>query len=254
MSVDRLLDNLFDDLSGTGAAGRRTLAEAEDHLRAAVADGVERGLPTEQAEAEAVRRFGETRPVAAGIRRAHLDLRAVARKAFTGTWVVGIVGLLTLGLSGALSEAFGRIFGAGFVAGDPSGVTYTAARCDDYFEYFPTAGSCGEAAALHHWGEVVQGRVLAGILGVLALLTLLFARRFILRGSSWAAPVPFVVTVALAALGGVAVLLGGVSLMEIAFGQTSGTGVNLSDAIAAGLVFLAALVWTLRYLRRRAFA
>jgi len=39
--------------------------------------------------------------------------------------------------------------------------------------------------------------------------------------------------------------------MSIAFGQTSGTGVNLSDAIAAGLVFLGALVWTLRYLRRR---
>jgi hypothetical protein len=42
--------------------------------------------------------------------------------------------------------------------------------------------------------------------------------------------------------------------MEIAFGQTSGTGVNLSDAVAAGLVFLAALVWTLRNLRRSAFA
>jgi hypothetical protein len=252
MSVDRLLDNLFDDLSGTGAAGRRTLAEAEDHLRAAVADGVERGLPAEQAEAEAVRRFGETRPVAAGIRRAHLDLRTVARKAFTGTWVVGTVGLLTLGLSGALSEAFGRIFGADFVAGDRSGVTYTAARCDDYFEYFPKAGSCGEAAALHHWGEVVDGRVSAGILGVLALLALLFTRRFILRGPSWAAPFPYVATVLLAALGGVAVLLGGVSVMEISFGQTSGTGVNLSDAVAAGLVFLGALVWTLRYLRRSA--
>ena len=134
------------------------------------------------------------------------------------------MGLLTLGLSGALSEAFGRIFGAGFVAGDPSGVTYTPARCDDYFEYFPTAGSCGEAAALHHWGEVVEGRVLAGILGLLALLGFLFARRFILRGPSWAPPVPFVVTVLLAALAGIAILLGGVSVMAIAFGQTSGTG------------------------------
>jgi len=99
---------------------------------------------------------------------------------------------------------------------------------------------------------VVEGRLLAGILGLLALLAFLFARRVILRGPAWAPPVPFVVTVVLAALGGVAVLLGGVSVMSIAFGATSGAGVNLSDAIAAGLVFVGALVWTLRYLRRRA--
>ena len=34
MSVDRYLDALFDRLAGTGAAGRRALAEAEDHLPA----------------------------------------------------------------------------------------------------------------------------------------------------------------------------------------------------------------------------
>jgi hypothetical protein len=252
MSVDRLLDDLFDELAGTGAAGRRTLAEAEDHLRAAVADGVGRGLLAEQAEAEAVRRFGDARPVATGIKRAHLDLKTVARQAFTGLWVVGIVGTLTLGLSGGLSEAFGRIFGAGFVAGDPSGVTYTAARCDDYFEYFPNAASCGDAAALHHWGEVVEGRVAAGVLGVLALLTLLFARRFILRGPSWAPPAPYVATVLLAALAGASVVLGGMGLLSIAFGQASGMGVDLSDGIAAGLVGLGVLTWTVRYMRRRA--
>src|SRR5262249_18355086 len=151
-------------------------------LRAAVAEGVDRGLPQDEAEADAVRRFGEPRRFAAGIRRAHLDLRVVARKAFTGTWLVGIIGLLTLGLAGGLAETFGRIFGAGFVSGDPSGVPYPPARCDDYFEYFPNAASCGDAAALHHWGEVVQARGAAGVLGVLALLTLLAARRLVLRG------------------------------------------------------------------------
>jgi hypothetical protein len=252
MSVDRLLDNLFDELAGTGATGRRTLAEAEDHLRSAVAEGIGQGLPEAEAEADAVRRFGEPRRFAAGIKRAHLDLRTVARKAFTGAWVVGIVGGLTLALSGALSEAFGRIFGADFVSGDPSGVTYTPARCDDYFEYFPHAGSCAEAAALHHWGEVVEGRAMAGVLGLLGLLALLGARRLLLRGPDWAPPAPYVAAVLLTGLAGVGVLLGGTSVLSIAFRQSSGVGVNLADGIAAGVATLVVLVWSVRYVRRRA--
>jgi hypothetical protein len=252
VSVDALLDKLFDELAGAGGPGRRTLAEAEDHLRTAVAEGVERGLPPVEAEADAVRRFGDPRTFAAAIKRAHLDLRTVARQIFMGAWVVGIVGTLTLGFSGALSETFGRIFGAGFVAGDRSGVTYTAARCDDYFEYFPNAGSCGQAAALHHWGEVVEGRVAAGVLGVLALLTLLAARRFVLRGPAWAPPVPYVAIVLLAALVGAAVILGGMSVLSIAVGQSSGMGVDLGDGIAAGVVALVVIGWSLRRVRRTA--
>jgi hypothetical protein len=43
--VDRYLDDLFDALAGTGGAGRRALAEAEDHLRAATADRMADGVP-----------------------------------------------------------------------------------------------------------------------------------------------------------------------------------------------------------------
>jgi MYXO-CTERM domain-containing protein len=56
--VDDYLDTLFDRLSGTGAEGRRLLAEAEDHLRSAADDGIARGLEPLAAEREAVRRFG----------------------------------------------------------------------------------------------------------------------------------------------------------------------------------------------------
>lgn len=40
------------------AAGRRALMEAEYHLRAVAADAMTRGLPEDQAEHEAVSRFG----------------------------------------------------------------------------------------------------------------------------------------------------------------------------------------------------
>ncbi len=42
--VDAYLDELFDRLAGTGAAGWRALTEAQDHLAAAAADERQRGL------------------------------------------------------------------------------------------------------------------------------------------------------------------------------------------------------------------
>ena len=70
-AVDRYLDDLFDALAGTGGAGRRALAEAEDHLRAATADRVAHGMPNEEAERDAVARFGAPAQIARQLRRAH---------------------------------------------------------------------------------------------------------------------------------------------------------------------------------------
>jgi hypothetical protein len=249
--VDRVLDELFDALAGTGGPGRRTVTEAEDHLRAAAAEGVAQGLSQIDAETAAVARFGDPSRLAAGIRRAHLDLPTLLRRAFTGTWFVGAVSLVAIGVSGLVSEVFGRVIGAGFVAGDASGVTYTAARCADYFEYFPNANSCADAAAQHHWGEVVQGRVAAGVLGLLALGVLGLARRTVLRGPAWQFPPTYVAAVLLALFGAAGVLLTGLSVMQLAFGSTSGVGANLSDGLVALLVALAVLIWSIRTVRRR---
>jgi hypothetical protein len=225
------------------------LAEAEDHLRAATATSARTGLAIGDAEAEAVRQFGDPARFAAGIRRAHLDVWSVARRAFTGTWLVGAVSLIAIGIAGGVSELLGRLFGAGFVAGDRSGVTYTPDRCADYFEYFPHAASCGDAAALHHWGEVVEYRVAVGVLGLIALGLLVLARRTVLQGGQWALPRPYVAAVLLAILGAAGVLLTGVSLMSIVFGETSGVGVNLADGVTACLVAVAVLVWSVRAMR-----
>jgi len=69
--IERYLDELFDRLAGQGAAGRRALAEAEDHLRAAAAGAVASGLPADQAEHDAVTRFGSPAMVARRMRSAH---------------------------------------------------------------------------------------------------------------------------------------------------------------------------------------
>jgi hypothetical protein len=102
--VERYLDELFDRLTGTGAAGRRALAEAEDHLRTAVDDGVASGLSWPQAEIDAVRRFGPVALVARQLRAAHR--RRVALSALSGGWLLAgltVAGLGVTYLSAALS-------------------------------------------------------------------------------------------------------------------------------------------------------
>jgi hypothetical protein len=245
--VERYLDALFDRLAGTGQAGRRSLVEAEDHLRAAAAAGVASGLDRDRAEREAVQRFGQPGPIAAQLQLTHRGLGALIRPFIAGAFTVGVVGLLALGVSGLISEAFGRIFGAAFVAGDASGVTYTPARCADYFEYFPTAASCNAAAALHHWGEVVQYRVAVGVLGLLALGFGLIVRRTLAgRWRLWRPPATIVALVITALAGAGAVGLLGMSVPGILFGARDGTGVELADGSVAALVALGAAAWGLR--------
>jgi hypothetical protein len=92
--IEWYLDELFDKLAGTGAAGRRALMEAEYHLRAAAADAITRGLPEDQAEHEAVSRFG---PLALVTRK----LRSAGRlnRAVSAAWL--LAGLAACGLGAA---------------------------------------------------------------------------------------------------------------------------------------------------------
>lgn len=251
--VERHLDELFDRLAGTGSAGRRALAEAEDHLQSAVADARARGLDEDAAEREAVARFGPPARIAAQLRATHGGLAALARPAFVGTWIVGAIGLIAVGLSGLVAELFGDFGGATFVAGDAPGVTYTPERCADYFEYTPNAPDCGAAAAMHHWGEVVTGRVAVGVLGILALLALLVARRVTpLREPAWTPPRGVVATVLIALFGVAGVGLTGVSGLQLVFGQRSGVGANLSGGLVALAAALTVALLSLPWVRGRA--
>lgn len=85
------LDEMFDQLAGTGSTGRRALAEAEDHLREAVADEMARGVPADQAERNAVRRFGPPRRIAGQFRRVHRGAAPIS-----GAWLLAGIAVLTL--------------------------------------------------------------------------------------------------------------------------------------------------------------
>jgi hypothetical protein len=103
--IERYLDELFDRLAGQGAAGRRALIEAEDHLRAAAADAVARGLPADPAEHDAVARFGSPAMVARKMRSAHGA--GLLNQALSVGWLLAGLGAAALG--GAYLAEAGRL-------------------------------------------------------------------------------------------------------------------------------------------------
>jgi hypothetical protein len=177
--IEAYLDQLLTHLRGSAHDVRRILCETEEHLRDATAEQVAAGATEEEAHRQAIERFGHPRTMARRFspRLAPVPPVAVAAELARAAVLLGAVGLVAIGASGALAELLGRLFGPAFVAGDLPGITYTTQRCTEYLEYFPDAGSCAQAAALHHWGEVVEYRVAVGVVGAFVLGGFLLWRR-----------------------------------------------------------------------------
>lgn len=251
--VDRYLDRLLMELRGRAPQVRRILAEVEDHLRDAVEAGVAEGLSPVDAEARALARFGSPATVA---RRFARTPRRLAPAPVLSQLVLALiflagVGLVAVGISGALAGGMGAMWGKAFVAGDPAGTTYTPTRCADFAEYHPEATTCARAAAAHHFDEVVQYRLGAGVLGMALLGCYLVVRRSrraarLLAISDGVGLLPhgFVATVGTAVFGVGAVGLLGQSLGQMVGGDSGGAGAYLSGglvSLAFGLTFLSGL-------------
>jgi hypothetical protein len=234
--IEGYLDRLLTHLRGSAHDVRRILSETEEHLRDTTSELVAAGASEEQAQRQAVERFGDPRTVARrfSTRLAPVPPLAVVAELARAAVLLAAVGLVAIGASGALAELLGRLFGAAFVAGDLPGMTYTPQRCAEFLEYFPDAGSCAQAAALHHWGEVVEYRVAAGVLGLLVLGAFVVWRR---RGQEprylGVLPDGFSATVASSLYGLAAAVLALLSLDALLVAGGDGMGQWLSGAVVA---------------------
>jgi hypothetical protein len=187
--------------------------------------------------------FCEGRPMYVEIRRRALTLRGAklhaptmpefGRQLFGRCLVLGALGLVAVGVSGLVAAAAGRAFGESWVAGDPPTVHYSAADCADYMEYAPRARSCEQAATVHHFSEVVDYRVAAGLVGALVFGACAVGSR---RRERWfridRLPPAFDATVAAVLFGAAGVWLSGYGIDQQVLGYR-GAGLYLSGAVVA---------------------
>ncbi len=174
-AVDRFLDALLPALRGTPRDVRRALAECEAHLRDGAASRVAAGAAEDEAAASAVAAFGDVERLAAEFNRAHrpATLRALLADAPHRLVRVIAVGLLAIGVSGALAWAWSAVAGLPATFADAPGVRYDAASCAHFLAVQPGARSCAAAAMLEVRDDALVQRTAVGLLGLL-----LFAASF----------------------------------------------------------------------------
>ena len=245
--VEEYLDRLYVALRTRPREARQVLAEAEDHLREAVAEGLAAGLTEREAQEHAVSSFGSVRAVvrAHDARLRRLPSLAVLRDVVMTAWRLGAVGLVAVGASGIIAAAMNLLLGRGFVGGSPGAVSYPAASCRYWLAIWPHAHSCAQAAMLENSSDAVSLRVAAGVIGLAALAAYHLAR----RQSRDLLPDSFTPTVAMTLFGAAGLGLAAMSVDATVLGARSGlgtaagTGFYLSGAIVA-------LVMALRYARQ----
>jgi hypothetical protein len=217
--IERYLDELYAQLRTDPRSARRLLDEAADHLHDAAAELERAGADRIDAETEAVRRFGASRPLVRADAR-----RSIGRLALDTVQVavlLGAVALIAIGVSGVLAAAMSVAFGRDFVGAQlPNWVS----------------GPGGHpASVVENAHDAFALRALAGVVGLAALAAFWAVRRARPNLRLRVLPVAYVDLTGLVAFGGATVALGAASIDQIVNHSGHGAGFFLSGAIASVL-------------------
>lgn len=238
--IEEYLDLLYAELRAAPREARRILAEAEDHLREGMAEGLAAGLTEREAAEHAISSFGSVRAVV----RAHeqrprrVPVAALLSDLALAAWQLAAIGLVAVGASGLVTLVMNHAFGRQFVGGIHTAAGLSAADCRYYLAGWPAAHSCGQAWMMEISSDAVTLRVFAGLAGLVLLAGYLLARRWVPR----ALPAGFVPAVAAAVFGTAAAGLTWLAVAGRAAGAGNGPGFYASGAlvalVAAGLFAL----------------
>jgi hypothetical protein len=168
-ATDSYKQRLFEVAAEYGKAGRIAYGELEQHIDDAVEDGFK---PAD---------------VLAELGRPEQAIRAVMKADGKATYPLGkiiasgVLVALGLGFLAAISSLLmplgSRLAGMRAISGDPANLPYTAERCHDFQRLVPSAHSCREAAMLHHYYELTDGRLVFAVISLICLIALFFAVR-----------------------------------------------------------------------------
>jgi HAAS len=245
--IEEYLDVLHASLRTTPRETRRIIAEAEDHLREAAAEGLAGGLTEREAQEAAISSFGSVRAVVRAHQR-RIPPVAVLGELVMAAWKLIWILLLTVAASGVLAFAMNGVLGRRFVGGSPAAAALSAGRCHYWLSIWPSAHTCTQAAMLEASSDAVSLRLAALIPGLLLMMGYFLVRQYRRRrGGGWdALPDGFVSTVAASLFGVLAAVLAFLSARQVGAVTLGGPGEYLSGAIAA----LAAAVAFVPALRR----
>jgi hypothetical protein len=158
----------------------RIAAEAEDHLREAVAAALAAGLTQAQAEDAAISGFGSVRAVV----RAHAASHGRAARLISLVmviWKVAWTLLLALGGTGAVALIFDLTAGRPFVSAPAPGTRFAASQCRFWMRLSPGAHTCAQARMLEGSSDIVTTGALCAVAGAVLLagyyLVLVLRRR-----------------------------------------------------------------------------
>ena len=245
--IDEYLDLLFTRLRTTPREARRILAEAEDHLREAVADGLAAGMTEREAHQAAISSFGSVRAVARAHNARHrFPEVAVFRALALSACKLASAGLFAVAASGVVAAVMNAVLGPQFVGRASAGARFPAAACRYWQQIWPDAHGCAQAALLETSSDAVSLRLAAGLGGLVLLAGYLLARR---KWRDDPLPDGFVPTVAVTLFGAA-----GAGLTWLAVAATrphpglavnAGPGFYASGAIVS-VAMAVAYLWPLR--------
>lgn len=217
--IEDFLDELLRRTRADARTTRRLLDEASDHVHATAAELRSGGMSPQEAETEAVHRFGPVAPIVhATFRRSFMGLVSETLRA--ALFLTGC-GLVAVGISGLVAFVMNVWAGRSFVGG----VTV-----------FPSSSAPG-ASVQETADDAVVLRLIAGLIGLLLLLGYLAWRRY--------NRIPSVLPAGLVdALGAAAFAAGTAALVIASADQATRTGTaGVGFALSGALVALPATVY-----------
>lgn len=247
-AIDAYLDDLADRLPAAGRQTRRTLAEAESHLRDAAEHLSAQGMSADEAQQHAIADFGSAAQVAGAIRRAGGSGWALTAELTGLAARLVAVGLITIGASAAVARVLAAILGTSTIFGLPAWAHPAAASCAHWLAVQPSTTTCIQAGTLEASDDITLLHGALGVLGVLlaaAILVVSRVRRPASRMLPRALGPAIAATAFLAAAAGLFVLGFGNVLIEHAWGRGlwfTESAVSLVAAVIAGVLLLRALV------------
>jgi hypothetical protein len=209
--IEDYLDELLRRTRADARTTRRLLDEAGDHLHAAATELQACGMSRQQAETEAVLRFGPVTPIAHATTRR--SLVALSFETLRAALFLAGCGLVAVGVSGLVALVMNLWFGRSFVGGP--GIFQIQ----------------GGATVTETADDAVVLRVIAGLVGMLMLLGHLAVRRHV--NSPPVLPAGLVDALGAAAFAAGTAGLAIASADQAVQNGSSGVGFTLSGALVA---------------------